>query len=147
MQVGEIMSDVDANIGVRYKNGSTGSVRVIGTERTEGESDGIDLKFIFDSGLEQSFFSEISVFDALRRARLEFDVAGIMLLCSGSARDVYPSPMQQAMGLNTLAYRNSIGSQAKSADIVDIFASENDANCVTVSEQDAFHQEWLKSLR
>lgn len=90
--------------------------------------------------------SEVSFFEALRDVRRTLDKEGIALLCLGASRDVYPSPMQQSMGLSVKAYRNRLGQQARTSDLVNIFQPASDIQPSTVQEQDEYHQKWLESL-
>jgi hypothetical protein len=132
-------------VAVTYPDGSDGFALVECAE--EETTDAIYLKIKFDNGQLVESFSDISLFDALRKARLQLEESSVSLLCYGSDERVYPSPMQQAMGVNTLAYRNKLGKQATSADIVDIFSYDDSVVCATVKEQESFHANWLRSLQ
>lgn len=90
--------------------------------------------------------SERGPFFALCGIRKKLAEMGLMLVCNASAIDVYPSPMQMAMGNTTLAYRNRMGQQALSKDIVDIFGTDIGSSLGSVEEQETFHQKWLESL-
>jgi hypothetical protein len=140
------MSETHVIVPVQYGDGKSGSVQIDVIERSIADADGVELNFKFDTGEEVSFFSEIGVFDALKSARQSLEVKGLRLVCFGSDERVYPSPMQESMGLNTLAYRNVLGRQARSDDIVDVFETEESIKCVSVADQKAFHENWLRSL-
>lgn len=89
---------------------------------------------------DQDYFSAMC---AIRRV-LEQD--GALLRCYGASRNVYPSGMSRSMGGGVKAYKLSMGSQAKLADLVSIFDTGPDITPATVAEQEHFFQDWLKSL-
>jgi hypothetical protein len=90
--------------------------------------------------------SENGFFDALRRVRHELETENATLYCFGASEDVYPSPMQESMGPALLAYRNHLGQQARSTDIVNIFDTDESVRPSTVEQQRLFHERWLRSL-
>lgn len=90
--------------------------------------------------------SEKGFFDALRVVRRRLEEIGTVLSCLGASEDVYPSPMQEAMGPAVLAYRNRLGQQARSVDIVNIFDTDESVRPSTVEQQKLFHDKWLRSL-
>lgn len=137
---------VDVTIPVRYADGHLGSARVRCLEAAEAGSDRLELRLSLEGQEEHAFSSEKSLFDALVQARLACEELGITLLCMGSHEKVYPSPMQESMGVNTLAYKTELGKQATSADVVDIFAPDPKMSGATVREQAAYHHRWLASL-
>jgi hypothetical protein len=138
------MSEI--KLQVRYGDGTSGSTQILVIETSVANVNGVELSFKFDTGEEVSVFSELGVFDALKTAREGFEARGLTLVCFGSDERTYPSPMQESMGLNTLAYRNVLGRQARSGDIVDLFAADDSIECVSVADQKAFHKKWLGSL-
>lgn len=85
-------------------------------------------------------------FLALQSLREELQKKNIQILCNGSAKNVYPSPMQLSMGSGRMAYKLRIGQQATKEDIVDIFDYEEGINIVEFDEQSKFYSEWLKSI-
>ena len=85
-------------------------------------------------------------FEALCKVRLELEKQGIRLKCYGGSRNVYPSAMSQGMGVGRKAYKLSLGSHARLADIVDIFDTGPDIELSTVKEQKEFFQQWLDGL-
>jgi hypothetical protein len=91
--------------------------------------------------------SERGYFRALQNVRRELEKDDVLLHCFGASEDVYPSGMQESMGPALKAYRTELGKQALSKDIVDIFDSDSSVKASTVSEQELFHQNWLRSLQ
>jgi hypothetical protein len=85
-------------------------------------------------------------YSALQDMRVHLEEQGIRVLCNGAARNVYPSPMQQSMGVGRMAYKNYLGQQARMKDVVDIFDYDEGLDFVVIDEQAKFHDEWLKSL-
>jgi hypothetical protein len=67
-------------------------------------------------------------------------------MCNGAAKNVYPSPMQISMGTGRFAYKQYIGKQARTEDVVDIFDCDNSLDFVGIEEQYKFHEEWCKSI-
>jgi hypothetical protein len=86
-------------------------------------------------------------FDALKELRIELEQIGILLVCFGASKDVYPSPMQVSMGPAELAYRTRLGEQTEREDIVNIFDYEESVRPATVEQQEKFHQEWLRGFK
>lgn len=87
-----------------------------------------------------------NLFSALNELRIQLEKQGIQIMCNGSAKNVYPSPMQLSMGVGRTAYRLFLGRQAKSEDIVDIFEYSEDSEFVSIYEQENYYKEWLNSL-
>ncbi|WP_168121754.1 hypothetical protein [Paenibacillus sp. HB172176] len=96
-------------------------------------------------GKEFKFKSE-SFFSALIALRRELEKEGIQILCNGSARKVYPSRMQLSMGSGRLAYILTMGQQAKSSDMVDIFDYDDEFEFVAINKQVIYYNEWLNSI-
>ena len=87
------------------------------------------------------------VFEAFAQARGSLWRRGILALCYGASRNVFPSPMARDMGGGMKAYRLAIGHQALSKDLVFIFDTGPDVDPVPPEEQAAFYNQWLVSLR
>lgn len=85
-------------------------------------------------------------FTALQQLRLKLEHLGMIVCCVGAERDVFPSPMQQSMGVGRTAYRTTIGKQALKSDIVEIFSPAEPKKCVSVAEQEMFHRQWISSV-
>lgn len=87
-------------------------------------------------------------FSALCLIRRELEEEGIVLICNGASKDVFPSPMMRDMGDGDQAYRLKIGSPARMSDVVNIFDLDKDAFIVsTVDEQEMYYKEWLDSKK
>lgn len=110
------------------------------------DRDDFRIEYAVDNGPMESIQSDGGVFNALCALRRVLEKIGIFVMCNASALDVYPSPMQIAMGNSTLAYRNTLGQQALAKDIVDMLDLSEVSGLATVDEQEAFHQRWLASL-
>ncbi|MFT3664264.1 hypothetical protein [Piscinibacter sp.] len=138
------MSESRCSVPVRYSDGTMGVATVICTE--EVSKDGVEVTMSFDRSFELKAVSERGIFDAVRQIRTQLDREHVLLMCFAADEAVYPSPMQESMGLSSLAYRNRLGRQAMNADIVDIFEADESINPVTVDQQAEFHRRWLESL-
>jgi hypothetical protein len=86
-------------------------------------------------------------FDALCRIREQLAVVGHTLHCYGASRNVFPSGMARDMGAGLKAYRLQMGRSSDLADLVSIFASGPDVEPVSVADQEAFYDAWLRSFR
>lgn len=113
-------------------------------EADSAESDHVCLTLQF-AGREITQIAE-TYWEAFSTIRRELEQEGILVQCYGGNKNVYPSGMAVSMGTGALAYRLIEGQPAKMTDLVDIFSSSPDVIPVTVSEQEMFFQEWLKSL-
>ncbi|MCW7542083.1 hypothetical protein OOT46_30265 [Aquabacterium sp. A7-Y] len=138
------MTEFQQDVPLLYPNGTQVAAKITVSENEV--RDGIELHLRSEQGLQVSAFSERSVFDATRKIRLQLEQNNILLFCFAADETVYPSPMQESMGLNCLAYRHRLGNQALSSDIVNIFDSEPSIQPVSVERQEQFHQRWLDSL-
>ena len=137
----------DVRIAVRYADGHVGLARVRCLEPTGAGLSELELHLFLEGEDKQVFKSKRSLFDAFAQARLAWEPRGIRFACMGTHERVYPSPMQEDMGVNTLAYKAELGKQAMSADMVDIFAPDPEMSCATVHDQAAFRERWFASLR
>lgn len=140
------MEQFRKNIPLLYSNGLIELTEVVGFEEELENGDSVArlTLSIPDCTLNES--SERGFFDALRRIRLILEKRNILVCCFGGSENVYPSPMQESMGLALLAYRNQHGRQALSADIVNIFDTDDSIKPTTVKDQEDFHRRWLSSL-
>lgn len=96
-------------------------------------------------GNEMKFKGE-NFFSALLALRMELEKEKIQMVCNGSAKNVYPSRMQLSMGSGRKAYKLSMGQQAKSSDMIDIFDYDEELEFVDIDEQSKYYSEWLKSV-
>ena len=87
-----------------------------------------------------------NLFDAMCSIRRQLEIRGLLLVCYGASRNVYPSPLLLSMGDGDKAYKLRLGQTAKISDLVSIFEAGLDVFPVTVEEQKQFYQNWLMSL-
>jgi hypothetical protein len=85
------------------------------------------------------------LFSALATLRKHIESLDCRLLCAGARRDVHPSGMARSMGGARKAYIFELGKPAHI--LVDIFSEASKEQVSTVDEQEAFHKEWIESLR
>lgn len=86
-------------------------------------------------------------FEALIRLRAKLESENIWLFCNGAVENVYPSAMARSMGGGLKAYNLTLGQQAKTEDLVPIFEANLGLPPSPVLKQQAFYQEWIKSLK
>ena len=84
-------------------------------------------------------------FEALLLIRQELDAAGIRVVCYGACPDVRPSGTSRSMSRGVKAARRVLGQKNAEEDL-HILGTGPDANPVTISEQNAFYDEWLQSV-
>src|SRR5437660_814683 len=114
------MEQYAQEIGVLLGDGSRTTAALRAEERDDGNRPRYKVTIHVGDVIEVGE-SESGFFDALRMVRGKLEKAGTSLSCFGASEDVYPSPMQESMGPAVLAYRNYLGRQASSKDIVNIF--------------------------
>jgi hypothetical protein len=85
-------------------------------------------------------------FEGLCQIRNQLEKEGVRPACFGSSQNVYPSSMSRDMGGGLKAYRLYLGQNARIEDLVEIFDTGPDMKPVTVDEQRAFYEDWLRSL-
>jgi hypothetical protein len=141
-----VLESVEFQVGVVAADGNRIPAVIVAQE---GVADGKDINRIelTYGGRTIRAESDAGFFDALQKLRIDLESHGHLLWCFGTSEDVYPSPMQEAMGPAILAYRTKLGQQALSKDIVNIFESDESIKPATVAQQRAFHARWLRSLR
>jgi hypothetical protein len=89
-------------------------------------------------------FTGGDLFEALVALRTELERAGKRLICAGARIDSFPSGMSRSMGGGRRAYITRLGAPA--TETVDIFDTTSSDSVGTVSEQKAFHDQWVRSL-
>jgi len=97
--------------------------------------------------MQRREFSNGDVFDTFILLRTTLEEIEIKLLCGGSRPDVFPSGMSREMSGGRKAYITKLGKPALKADLVDIFDHTDIQLIGSVSEQQAFHNKWIASLR
>ena len=85
-------------------------------------------------------------FEALVLLRQQLEPQGVLICVNGASRDVWPSAMARSMGAGRRAYRMRLGHQARTDDLVDIFALAPESQPCTVAEQERFRDQWFRSL-
>lgn len=113
-------------------------------ELVENDED-VNIIFIHDE-LSTNISAE-NYFDALISLRKELEKRSIKLLCKGCAKNVYPSSMILNMGNGERAYVLTMGKQARTSDLVNIFDPCDIQEYGSIIEQETFFKEWLNSLR
>jgi hypothetical protein len=103
-------------------------------------------KLAFSGGRHTVECEGADLFEALARLREELAKLGVMPLCAGARRDVFPSGMSRSMGGGRKAYLTRLGYRTGPADLVDIFDVARE-NISSVADQAAFHRQWIESLR
>jgi hypothetical protein len=111
-------------------------------------SQGPQWRLVFSgAGLQGRQFSDGDLFDLFTSLRKTLEESGVQLLCAGSRPDVFPSGMSRQMGGGRKAYVTKLGRPALRTDLVDIFDYSDAKSVGSVSEQLAFHEKWIASLR
>jgi hypothetical protein len=82
-------------------------------------------------------------FEAFCRVREALQPHGLMPLCYGASRNVYPSSMARDMGNGLKVYKMRMGQTAN--ELVSIFAEGVDVDPVSVATQHEFWKAWLRS--
>ncbi len=88
----------------------------------------------------------LDYFECLCKMRKKLEKKGLRPKCFGASRNVYPSGMCRSMGGGRSAYKMTLGKHVDLCDIVDIFASNDDTEAVSIEEQLLFYNEWSKSI-
>ena len=107
----------------------------------------LELKFMHRS-LDAVAYT---IFDALKLLRLQLEPEGIMLLCNGACENVVYiayetfSPMPEVND-DLYAPVLKMGERPKMKHQKNMFDYDPALTPVTVQEQEAFYQKWLKSL-
>jgi hypothetical protein len=105
-------------------------------------------KLVFSgAGFREREFSNGDLFDAFTSLRTALEKINVQLLCAGARLDVFPSGMSRDMGGGRKAYITKLGCPALRSDLVDIFDYSDAQSVGKVSDQQAFHEKWIASLR
>lgn len=98
---------------------------------------------------EQGNFSsegKSDLFDALADVRKKMSREGIVLLCNGARKDVFPSPSSRSMAGGQLAYRIEFGMPAARKNLVNIFDPAPEELITSPEQQEIYYHQWLGSL-
>lgn len=101
----------------------------------------------FEMGMLHIIAESENYFYALVELRKKLEFRHIKLLCKGCSRYVYPSPMLLSMGDATEAYELTLGKQALTKDLVNIFEPCKCDEYASVEEQYAYYEEWIRSKK
>jgi hypothetical protein len=122
---------------------ASGAVRA---ELTYGERDS-ESCWVRVAYAAQSFVGEGSdYFDALVALRRQLEALSILIRVNGAGQNVWPSGMSRSMGSGIQAYRMTLGSQARTVDLVHIFECSTGIEPATITEQERFRDQWFASL-
>ncbi len=100
-----------------------------------------------DVGSHGVFKSEgEDLFEIFASIREQLHRKDVLLLCNGSRRNIFPSPMLRQSSGGKKAYLLRLGVPARKEDIVNIFdpAEVNDID--TIENQKNYYDKWLNSL-
>ncbi len=97
-----------------------------------------------NNGIFESKGSDL--FDSFINIRQKLRSKEIILLCNGSRRNIFPSPMLRQSGGGKKAYLLRLGVPARKEDIVNIFDPIEINNVDTLENQKYFYDQWLSSL-
>jgi hypothetical protein len=86
-------------------------------------------------------------FEALCRLREQLAELGLVPMCYGASRNVFPSGMMRDMANGLTAYRMEMGRRGRRGDAVRIFDWGADVDPVSVEIQRQFFDQWLQSFR
>ncbi|WZO98462.1 hypothetical protein EP7_000041 [Isosphaeraceae bacterium EP7] len=85
-------------------------------------------------------------FSALLLIRSDLEALGLIPRCYGASRNVFPSGMSRGMGVGDRAYKLTLGRQARTIDLVNLFDEGPDVDPVSIEAQELYFREWLRSL-
>ncbi len=86
-------------------------------------------------------------FDAFCRIREQLAERGLVPMCYGASRRVYPSGMGRDMGGGLKAYKLEMGRPTRREDLVAIFDTGPDVEIATVADQKAFADAWYYHIK
>lgn len=113
-------------------------------EESPNNEDLVLLKLQFNN--KEYTKTDENLFNAILSIRKELEKEDFLMNCYGGSKQVYPSSMALSMGYGRKAYKLQLGQPAKTADLVDIFETDNDVIPATIEEQKTFYENWLKSI-
>jgi len=89
--------------------------------------------------------SDRDFFEAFCRVRERLENEGLIPLCYGASRNVFPSGMLRDMADGLQAYRLVMGQRVGRGDAVSIFDMGPDIEPVSVQVQANFYRQWIES--
>jgi hypothetical protein len=90
--------------------------------------------------------SDTDFFEALCRVRERLELLGLVPLCYGASRNVFPSGMARDMGDGLKAYRLDLGVPKSINGMVEIFDTGPDVDPVPVAVQRQFYDAFLNAF-
>ncbi len=90
--------------------------------------------------------SDRGYFHAFCEIRRQLEPLGMMPRCFAACENVYPSPMIESMGCGEKAYFLTLGMQARTRDLVEVFDTSEEICPVSVDQQKKFYELWIESL-
>lgn len=127
---------------------STGKLHSAVLKRWDESPDDVDevmIEVTFGDTVIRSV-SERGYFQAFCDVRRQLESLDLMPLCFAACENVYPSPMSESMGYAEKAYALTLGKQARTSDLVEIFDTFEGLAPVSVERQQRFYEFWIKSL-
>lgn len=88
----------------------------------------------------------VDSFRALEALRLQVEPDGIRLCCNGARPEVYPSRMAIAGTDGDVAYRLRRGRRKSARRLVKALDPADCADVVTVAEQRAWYEDWIRTV-
>ena len=85
-------------------------------------------------------------FEALVTIRRQLETQGLIPVCYGASRNVFPSGMCRDMGAGLQAYKFALGRKPTLDDLVLILSTGPDIEPATVEEQRVYFESWLDSV-
>lgn len=85
-------------------------------------------------------------FESFCCIRNQLESIGLKPNCYAADLRSFPSGMSRSMGGGLKLYRLTLGTHARTSDLVHMFDSDENVEPVTVSDQRQFFETWLESL-
>lgn len=111
---------------------------------TELDNDDCHIEITWDDHRLESTSNDF--FDAFCLIRHELWKSKLLPTCYGAHLHAFPSGMARSMGGGRKLYRLTLGKQALTKDLVQLFDAGEDVIPSTVDDQRQFFDEWVGSL-
>lgn len=116
----------------------------IAAARVHIDSDNCQIDLPFDGNSITGAGDDL--FEAFCRIREQLEPRGLLPQCYAAHLQAHPSGMSRGMGGGIQLYRLTLGSQARTDDLIHMFENDDDVMPSTVADQRAFFDEWIASL-
>jgi hypothetical protein len=133
---------IDRVITISDKNGLTFTASLVGSA-----NDITAVLSIFSKKFDLKDVEGEDFFECLIKLRQILEKKNLLILCQGSAENVYPSRMARDMSRGLKAYSLEIGRKITEKQLVDIFDPAPVERIASVLAQKAFFQKWLSIPR